>query len=296
MTSSPSNEKEKKDFEAMTAAIYRDMWKLSGLPEDVFNARYRVGAVERMRGQHAAATSEKSDFIEGILTRMASGNYIREWSYIGRGGRADYKVCLPSGRIAVIEAKGSMDGNSATILERPAYADELVIWTMTTNPMSDVVKNVWSGLHTRISPEHIATGKRVDLVVAWDTLGSSLRLCPGLEALGPTGENGTSSPPCLYLLPTELPIVGARPTVGAKRLHEVEFAQAAAECFGIPERFVGMVQFEVAEKRDRLARRTTVIFGNEIWKQSSMTPLRRDLTAYRAAAEKELLDCKLETS
>jgi len=272
----------------MTDVIFRDMWKLSGMSEDEFNATSRVAVVERMRGRHAATTSGKAEFIAAILDHMAARGHIRSWSSIGSSGRADYRVALLSGRTAVIEAKGSMDGNSATILERPSFADELVIWTITTNPMSDVVRNLWSGIHTRISPEYIATGKRVDMVLAWDMLGSSTTLRPELADLPEVEVANLNLPlPSVYLMPHELPVVGLRDVVQSRGPRQVEFARSLAKCFGLPEHLMARVSFEVAPHGDGLARRTTITSGNRIIKASRFTPIRRDLRAYLAACEAE---------
>ncbi|MBY3433610.1 hypothetical protein HFN89_05555 [Rhizobium laguerreae] len=57
MSSDPSKSIGKKDFEAMTAVIYRDMWKLSSLSEAVFNEKDRVGTIEREQGSSERVSS-----------------------------------------------------------------------------------------------------------------------------------------------------------------------------------------------------------------------------------------------
>lgn len=276
----------KAEFQAMAAHIHQNLWTLSGLPEEEFNKVYLIGVLERLRGQQAATTKEKSRFIAGVLDFMTAQGKIEEWKYVGSTGRSDYMAVLRSGRIAAIEAKGSMDGNSVNIMERPAYADELVVWSVTTNPMSDVKHGIWSGIHTRLSPEYIALGKRVDMLMAWDELGSALTLRPELGELPIVEIGGIQlSPPALYLLPNQTPIVGYRDVVTAPGLDKVEFGRALSECFAIPERMVGKVQFEVAQKGDIIARRTTITLNGDIQKVSTMTPIKRDLTAYRAMLE-----------
>lgn len=273
----------------MTAEVYENMWTLNGrgLSEQEFNDKYRVGLIERLRGQNAATTVLKAQFMESVLVHMQERDLIASWSYIGNAGRADYSVKLPTGRVAVIEAKGSLDGLSATSLERPSYADELVIWSMTTNPMSNVVANLWSGIHSRISADYVAAGKRIDTLVAWDLLGSSERLCEGLADLPkvPFGDE-LLTPPCIHLLPNELPILGTRPKVAAPCLDKQEFAQALATCFGVPRQLVGQVDFEIfPHEENGLARRTTIWLDGELKKQSGVTPIRRDLKPYwRAVA------------
>ncbi|MDW9481331.1 hypothetical protein GOB57_22040 [Sinorhizobium meliloti] len=288
MSSDPAKRVSKGEFEAIAADVFDRLWELTPWPKEEFEEKYRTGMIERWRGQKAAATKDKRDFIESALNTMVCKGHISAWANISGKGRADYKVDLASGRIAVIEAKGSLDGNSATIMERPSYADELVVWTMTTNPMSDVHKNIWSGIHSRISPEHIVAGKRVDVLMAWDQLGSSVILRPGLADLDYVAIAGAKvPPPCLFLLPHELPIINVRNPVRPKRLSESEFASAVCSCFGVTENLVGSAEFELALRKSRLARRTTVSFAGEIYKTSDMRTIRRDMSAYSAAATVE---------
>lgn len=279
---------DKAAFDALSSNVYDRLHELTSFSKEDFDRNYRTGMIEQWRGRNAAKTSEKSEFIQAVLTLMVESRHIASWEKIGSKGRSDYKIGLISGRIAVLEAKGSMDGNSATILERPMYADELVIWTITTNPMSDVVANVWSGIHTRISPEHIINGKRVDVIMAWDHLGSSTALCPDLADLPEVEVNGTLlPPPCLYLLPHELPILGFRNPVKARGIGETEFAKAVCDCFGVPTRMVGTVDFELGLVGNQLGRRTSISFGNKHSRMSKMTLLRRDLSGYMNAVAME---------
>lgn len=290
MSFCPDQKLEKAEFDAIAAVVFERLWELTPWSKHVFDAQFRTGMVEQWRGRNAATTGQKSQFIENILSVMVARQAIASWTKIGSAGRSDYKIGLTSGRTAVLEAKGSMDGNSATILERPPYADELIVWTITTNPMSDVVANVWSGIHTRISPEYIVAGKRVDVIIAWDQMGSSIKLCPDLADV-PTVAVGDMvlPPPCIYLLPHELPVIGLRNPVRARELCETEFARSVCACFGVPASLVGNVEFELGVVRNQLARRTRISFGKRHYRASSMTTLKRDLTAYEAAAAAEKL-------
>ncbi|MGH2137807.1 hypothetical protein, partial [Enterococcus faecalis] len=74
----------------------------------------------------------------------------------------DYTVALNSGKTAVIELKGCLDGNNTNIFERPPHANEFIIWSVCTNPGADPRRNAWSGIHTRLSAEIISRQQRVD--------------------------------------------------------------------------------------------------------------------------------------
>lgn len=75
-------------------------------------------AIERLRGQQAATMSVKRGFIAGILDYLRERGYIASWLASGSADRHDYEVKMPDGWLAVIEAKGCLDGNNTNIFER----------------------------------------------------------------------------------------------------------------------------------------------------------------------------------
>ena len=177
-----------------------------GLSADEF---YRSGlfrgAIERIRGQFSAAMGEKRQFAAEVLDHMSGAGHIESWRSSGATNRFDYEVLLNSGRTAAIELKGCLDGNNTNIFERPPHAQEFVIWSVCTNPSADPRKNVWSGLHTRLSAEIISGTQTIDGIVVWDMVcGTVGRPCPKLtgapERLFRVGSYSLP-PPCLYLLP-----------------------------------------------------------------------------------------------
>ena len=134
-----------------------------GLTENEFyNSGLFRGAVERIRGQFSATMSEKRDFVRHILNHMQDGGFIQDWNSSGADNRHDYAVTMPTGRTAVIELKGCLDGNNTNIFERPPHAHEFIIWSVCTNPGADPQHNAWSGIHTRLSAEIISRSQRVD--------------------------------------------------------------------------------------------------------------------------------------
>ena len=140
-----------------------------GLSEQEFyNSGLFRGAIERVRGQFSATMRDKRDFVRRVLNHMQDGGFIEEWESAGEANRHDYSVRLPTGRIAVIELKGCLDGNNTNIFERPAHAQEFIIWSVCTNPGADPRHNAWSGIHTRLSAEIISRAQRVDGLLAWD--------------------------------------------------------------------------------------------------------------------------------
>ena len=75
------------------------------------------GAIERVRGQFSATMREKRDFVSRVLNHMQDEGYIREWASAGEANRHDYSATLNSGRMAIIELKGCLDGNNTNIFE-----------------------------------------------------------------------------------------------------------------------------------------------------------------------------------
>ncbi len=101
-----------------------------GLSEDEFyNSGLFRGAIERIRGQFSATMRDKRDFMSRVLNRMQDDGFITEWISAGGANRHDYSVTLPTGRVAVIELKGCLDGNNTNIFERPPHAQEFIVWT-----------------------------------------------------------------------------------------------------------------------------------------------------------------------
>src|SRR5260370_24203869 len=112
---------------------------------------------------------------------MQDGVCISEWQSAGGVNRHEYTVKMPNGRLSVIELKGCLDGNNTNIFERPAHAQEFIIWSVCTNGAADPRHNVWSGIHTRLSAEIIENGKLLDGLMVWDWLcGTIGRPCPKL--------------------------------------------------------------------------------------------------------------------
>ncbi|MFC3440128.1 hypothetical protein ACFOKF_02770 [Sphingobium rhizovicinum] len=250
-----------------------------GLDEkEFYNSGLFRGAVERVRGQFSATMRGKREFVQHALNHMEDGGFIAGWDLTEDANRNDYIVRLNSGRNAVIDLKGCLDGNNTNIFERPANADEFVIWSICTNHGADPRRNAWSGIHTRLSAEMISRNQRVDGVVLWDMVcGTIGRPCPKLLAatdratdLGPF----RAPPACIYLLPASIPSVAA-PSAAAQSLDQVEFLSAFHSCFGGQDDELHYVDFAVARSGRELMRKTTVRRGGVVAQESEMTAIRR---------------------
>ena len=250
-----------------------------GLSESEFyNSGLFRGAIERVRGQFSASMHEKREFVNCILSYMEDRKYILSFESSGGRNRYDYSVEMPSKKIAVIELKGGLDGNNTIIFERPAHADELIVWSVSTNKGGDPKRNVWSGIHTRLSAEIIANSKRVDGLIVWDwACGTIGRPCPKLL------ENQTRTvvahyllpPPCIYVFPAKIPDARSNPKPQAQSLESVELLDAFHRCFGGRDDEVNFVDFEVAHQGVETVRKTIVRRAGAVVKRSDDTPIRR---------------------
>lgn len=236
------------------------------------------GAVERVRGQFSATMGPKREFVQHVLNYMQDRGFIDEWDSSGEVNRHDYSVQLNTGRTAVIELKGCLDGNNTNIFERPPNAHEFIIWSLCTNSGADPRHNAWSGLHTRLSAEIISRVERVDGVVIWDMVcGTIGRPCPKLVGPLRRTEVGPYSlpPPCLYLLPATVPSPRNNPHPSPQTVAEVEIMRAFFECFHCREEEVNYVRIDVAHSGIDTVRRTQITRGGNTQRESDFVPIQR---------------------
>ncbi len=206
--------------------------------EDFYQSGLFRGAIERVRGQQAATMGQKRNFVAAVLDCMKREEAILDWKSAGEDNRHDYQAFLPNGKTAAIEIKGCLDGNNTNIFDRPANANEFIIWSLCQNQGSDLRKGVWSGIHTRLSAEIIDRNQVVDGLVVWDFLcGTVARPCPKLERVEPI-ELGPYklTPPCIYLFPSTVPSVRNNSAPNPQALSDVGFLQALFNVFGGQER------------------------------------------------------------
>lgn len=251
-----------------------------GLDEQEFyNSGLFRGAIERVRGQFSATMRDKREFVQHVLNFMQDGGFIKDWQSAGEANRHDYSVQLNTGRVAVIELKGCLDGNNTNIFERPPHAQEFIIWSVCTNPGADPRHNAWSGIHTRLSAEIISRSQRVDGLLIWDMVcGTIGRHCPKVrdrpERLTEVSHY-TLPPPCIYVMPATIPSPRNNPKPVAQNLNEVELLQAFHDCFRGEDGEVSYVDFEVQYRGADILRTTTIRRGGAVTRASEATAIRR---------------------
>ncbi len=237
------------------------------------------GAIERVRGQFSATMRDKREFVQHVLNYMQDEGFINDWESAGDANRHDYAVGLESGRTAIIELKGCLDGNNTTIFERPPHADEFIIWSICTSPAADPRHNAWSGIHTRLSAEIVSREQRVDGIVIWDMVcGTVWRPCPKLLAddsrltiVGPY----SLPPPCLYILPSTIPSPRNNPSPQPQQLVDVEIMMVFNDCFLCRPEEINYVSFDVAHREADTVRTTRVVRDGAVQKESAPTAIRR---------------------
>lgn len=251
-----------------------------GLPEEEFySSGVFRGAIERVRGQFSATMREKREFVRHVLNYMQDREFITDWESAGDANRHDYSVQLRSGRTAVIELKGCLDGNNTTIFERPPHAHEFIIWSVCTNRGADPRHNAWSGLHTRLGAEIIFREQRIDGVIIWDMICGTLgRPCPkAITGPGRLTEvaHYRLPPPCIYVFPATVPSPRNNPHPPPQNIDNVEILKAFHDCFGGFPDEVNYVELEVAHAGAETVRTTTVTRGGMQQHRSNPTPIRR---------------------
>lgn len=235
------------------------------------------GAIERVRGQQAATMKYKRAFVATVLDHMKAKGAIADWKSAGEDNRHDYQIRLPNGRTAIIELKGCLDGNNTNIFDRPANANEFIVWSMCQNEGSDPRQGAWSGIHTRLSAEIIDRSQVVDGLVIWDVLcGTAARPCPKLDSVKAI-ELGDYRlpPPCIYLFPPTVPSVRNNPAPQPQSIGNVGFLQALFDVFGGEDAELTFVHLEVNHKGSETVRRTRLVRGGVEIAASDDTPLHR---------------------
>lgn len=202
-----------------------------------------------MRGTASATTSTKQRFISAVLDHCARRGLIQSWDFIGAARRQDYRVVLADGTKVAVEAKGCGDGNNMTIWDRPAWAQEFVIWSLCPDSLQhDPGDGVWSAIATRLMPKIAADHKVVDAFVFWDgRCGSRLRRCPKSHGVTSTlrakatdiaaqrGKARWLPPPCVYLFPSTAPTVPHNASPTPHTVQSAKFAQMLLSAFNVPD-------------------------------------------------------------
>ena len=251
-----------------------------GLSErDFYDSGLFRGVIERIRGQFSATMGPKRAFVQHVLNHMQDTGCIQEWASTGAANRHDYTVQLNSGKIAVIELKGCLDGNNTNIFERPPHANEFIIWSVCSNNAADPKRNAWSGIHTRLSAEIISKEQRVDGLMIWDWVcGTIGRPCPKIMREPARLTNAGPyqlPPPCIYVFPATIPSPRNNPHPSAQRLDDVEILQAFHNCFQGRAEEVNYVDFEVSYRGTDTVRTTRVTRNNVLQQESGPTAIQR---------------------
>ncbi len=251
-----------------------------GMPEDEFwESGLFYSAVERLRGSRAASTSTKKGFVQEVLTLLKDHGRIAGWKSAETTDRHDFEVQVDADWVCIIEAKGCLDGNNTNIFERPPNANEFIIWSLCQNAAADPRKNVWSGVHTRLSAEIIHRKQVVDGLVVWDSVCGTLgRPCPKLQGKEDSGlilGRRRVPPPCIYLFPRTVPDPRNNPAPPARKLEDVKFLRALHEVFRGGGDDVTQVVLEAKMEAASICRKTTLVRDDKVVFASEFSPIKR---------------------
>jgi hypothetical protein len=251
-----------------------------GLDEDEF---WRSGlfrsAIEKIRGVQAATMEGKRAFVKDALDHLKEKEFIKEWRFTGAGERHDYTIQMPDGKTTIIETKGCLDGNNTNIFERPANADNFIIWSLCQNPGADPRKNAWSGIHTRLSAEIIGRRVLVDGLIIWDMIcGTKGRPCPKLH---PQKDRATKlpnfivPPPCIYLFPHSVPDPRNNPSPSVWNIKDVSFLNGLAKAFRCKKDEINRIMIETRMNGNDVERRTRFMHDESIFLESQWSAIKR---------------------
>lgn len=218
-----------------------------GIQEDDWPELLRA-AIESMRGASSAISIDKRRFIHTILRYCQQQGFIESWSFVGSGGRQDYKIVLNDGTLVAVEAKGCPDGNNTTIWDRPSWANEFVVWCLCPKSLAhDPGQGVWSGAN-RLMTKIAAERKVVDAFLFWDgRCGTPLRQCikqygvrgelrsQATDLVGQAGKEDWLPPPCIYLFPRSWPSVPHNTEPPIHTVETCKFAAALLSAFNVPK-------------------------------------------------------------
>ncbi len=174
-------------------------------PEDYHPKRVFRSAVEIIRGSFiASSVTQRQGMVNDMLQKLTTDKKIAGYEKTGRGVRHDFTVVLTdSPRVsAALEVKGG-EGISVTVSERPAWAQEFILWCHLDGSISNQPsQGVRSIIVNRLANNLFKRGKVVDAVLFKDQLcGSALRRCPKYEE--PVGNAQIA--PDIFLMPREQP-------------------------------------------------------------------------------------------
>lgn len=253
-----------------------------GMTEDEFwDSGLFYSAIERLRGSRAASTSVKKRFVQQVLALLQDRGLIAGWKSAETTDRHDFEVRVDDDWVCIIEAKGCLDGNNTNIFERPPNADEFLIWSLCQNAAADPRKNVWSGIHTRLSAEIIHRGQVVDALIVWDSVCGTLgRPCPKLGSSADAGVclgSRRVPPPCIYLLPRTVPDPRNNRKPPVRKLEELRFLRALHSAFRGSGADLTEVAIEatIDQQSANILRRTTLTRQGKTVRESGFSPIKR---------------------
>jgi hypothetical protein len=247
--------------------------------EEFYESGLFEGAIERTRGQKSATMAPKKRFVALVLNYMQDNGFIEDWEEAGAANRHDLTINLKSGKIAVVELKGCLDGNNTNISDRPAHADEFVTWSLCQNKTSNLRKGVWSGIHTRMGADIVDLGKRHDGLIVWDWICNTVaRPCPKIiaepDCITELGSHKLP-PPCLYAFPGTVPSPRNNPKPATRTVEAIEILKAFNDCFGGTPGELNVIGLEAQMNGADLMRKTTILRAGREVKSSKFTAIKR---------------------
>lgn len=255
---------------------YPDVLRAEGIqPEDYHPKRVFRSAVEIIRGSFiASSVTQRQGMVEGVLARLRAEGRIAAFERTGRGVRHDFTVVLTDApRVCgALEVKGG-EGISVTVTERPAWAQEFLLWCHLDGSISNQPsQGVRSIIVNRLANNLFKRGKIVDAVLFKDQLcGSPLRRCPKyVDAI----ENDAIAPD-IFLMPREQP-TPQQPSPETHTVESLYLPGMILDSFGVRaedrEKHIWFVQIHLVSvtkhKKQVYQRRTRIVHMGDVMEES----------------------------
>jgi hypothetical protein len=253
-----------------------DVLRAEGIrPQDYHPKRIFRSAVEVIRGSFIASSiNNRHSMIENVLEKLRKESIIDSFEKTKKGVRHDFTVVLTDKpRVcAALEVKGG-EGISVTVTERPAWAQEFVVWCHLDGSISkQPSEGVRAIIVNRMANNLFKRGKIVDAVLFKDQLcGTALRKCPKYkEAVG-----NERIAPDVFLMPSEQP-TPQQPNPKTHTLDSLYLPSMILNSFGVKtedrENHVWTVQIQlilvVKKKKEAYRRRTRILHKGTVMVES----------------------------
>ncbi|MBP1242149.1 hypothetical protein ABID92_000024 [Frigoribacterium sp. PvP120] len=232
-----------------------------GLTVEEFHSAF-PSAIEAVRGQMSASTSQRRDFLRKVLEHVVDTGLASVSVWPTYGQDTIYRLEVDDlGSVAIIQ-KGCPDGaHSSVSWEEPPWADETYLWWLCSSTSAHPGEHIVKGIN-RVRRRLLSDreGQLAGVIFHNELCGSPQRPCPKFGS-AVIIDGVPVPPPCVYVMPERKPVEGDWNWNGRRN---PKFPAVLARSFQIPkvevDSFTGYVGFQSKASGD-VRTRVTARFG-----------------------------------